>query len=102
MRIISYDKISTLFHNLRQKAADIAFANCIKDNGGATFCKCLRADLKEYMSEDNAYKIIYGGAEDFSTYMLIVGARMRCMCRIDLEFVKSKGMSCDDVKPLKF
>lgn len=86
---------------LQQKAADIAFANCIKDNGGAQFCKCLKADLKEYMSEDDAYRIIYG-VEDFSINMLVLGARMRCMCRINPDRVKAHGMSCDDVKPIKF
>lgn len=85
----------------QQKAADIAFANCIKDNGGAQFCKCLKADLKEYMSEDDAYKIIYG-VEDFSINMLVLGARMRCMCRTTPERVEAHGMSCDDVKPIKF
>ncbi len=104
--------LSTLFLTLgacertdvRVQAADILYNNCIKNGADIQWCRCLRADLidaTKAFTEEMAEYIVNGRQHPWLNPTLL-GARIRCECRMHPRYVASYGLSCDGVNPIKF
>ena len=104
--------LSTLFLTLtacertdvRTQAANIIYNNCIQNGEDRQWCRCLRADLidtTKAFTEEMADYIVNGRQHPWFS-PTILGAQIRCECRMYPRHVMTYGLSCDGVKPIKF
>lgn len=88
----------------RTKAANIIYNNCIKSGESNQWCRCIRADLidaKQAFTEEIAYYIVNGRQHPWLG-MTLLGARVRCECRMFPRNVEARGLSCKAVKQIKY
>ncbi len=88
----------------RTQAANIIYNNCINGGEGEQWCRCLRADLidsEKAFTEEIAHFIINGRQHPWLG-QTIMGARLRCQCRISPHRMAAHGLSCAGVKQIKF
>jgi len=90
--------------DIRTQAANIVYNNCIESGEDKQWCRCLRADLIEYknaFTEEIAYYVVNGRSHPFLGTTLL-GARIRCECRIFPRNMAMRGISCAGVKEITF
>ena len=88
----------------RTQAANIIYNNCIENGENEQWCRCLRADLIDMtkaFTEEIATSLVNGRQHPWLR-TAIMGARLRCQCRMLPRRVEAYGLSCAGVKPLKF
>ncbi len=88
----------------RTQAANIIYNNCINSGADKQWCRCLRADLidsEKAFTEEIAFYIVNGRQHPWLG-PTILGARVRCECRMFPHHVAAHGLSCNGVKPIKF
>ena len=88
----------------RTQAANIIYNACIKSGESTQWCRCLRADLldaKKAVPKEIASYVVNGRQHPWLG-QTILGARLRCECRIHPLKVADHGFSCASVKPIKY
>lgn len=90
--------------DIRTQAANIIYNNCTKSGENNQWCRCLRADLidsEKAFTEEIASYIVNGRKHPWLG-PTILGARVRCECRMFPRRMATRGLSCAGVKPIKF
>lgn len=90
--------------DIQIQAANVIYNNCIENGEAKQWCRCLRADLvdaKKAFTEEMAHYVVNGRDHPFLGTTLL-GARIRCECRMFPKNMAMRGLSCAGVKPIIF
>ena len=100
--VAEWVKLTRISKNLFRDAGELAYTMCRQDGTGTTFCRCMQAEMEQNLKNEIMAADFIQGRHTQDLQLFVMGARLRCECRVNPERVASYGLPCDDLPPLNF